>query len=176
MTKTLIVVDMLKDFIDEDGKLYCGPTATAIVPAVKAKIKEYMENGWNIIFLCDAHDEDDLEFNRFPEHAVDGTDGAEIIDEFNDAAYLYNRSHRVFKTRYSGFYGTELNDLLVSLMPDVVEVVGVCTSICVMDTVGGLANRDYKIEVPVNAVADFDPDAHNAALTRMENLYGAKFI
>jgi nicotinamidase/pyrazinamidase len=54
-----------------------------------------------------------------------------------------------------------------------VEVVGVCTSICVMDTVGGLANRDYRIRVPRAGVADFDDEAHQQALQRMERLYGA---
>jgi len=51
--------------------------------------------------------------------------------------------------------------------------VGVCTSICVMDTVGGLANRDYNITVPVKGVADFDPEMHQFSLKRMEKIYGA---
>ena len=53
------------------------------------------------------------------------------------------------------------------------EVVGVCTSICVMDTVGGLANRDYRSTVPIKGVADFDPEFHEFALKRMKQLYGA---
>lgn len=40
------------------------------------------------------------------------------------------------KTRYSGFYETELDAVLKGNLIDKVEVVGVCTSICVMDTVG----------------------------------------
>lgn len=174
--KTLIVVDMLNDFLKPDGKLYCGPTAEAIVPAVKAKIDEYIIKGDNIIFLCDAHDEDDLEFEKFPPHCIDGTEGAEIFGEYTDAAYLYENSHRVFKTRYSGFFGTELGAMLRSFDPDLVEVVGICTSICVMDTVGDLANRDYKVNVYMTAVADFDADAHTAALARMNTLYGATLI
>ena len=54
-----------------------------------------------------------------------------------------------------------------------VEVVGVCTSICVMDTVGGLANRDYPTTVPAAGVAAFDAEAHRFALNRLERLYGA---
>ena len=77
------------------------------------------------------------------------------------------------KTRYSGFYGTDLENVLASYGPEEVEVVGVCTSICVMDTVGGLANRDYHTTVPEAGVADFDADAHRFALQRMQRLYGA---
>jgi len=42
-----------------------------------------------------------------------------------------------------------------------------------MDTVGGLVNRDYKVTVPVNGVADFDPEAHQFSLKRMKQIYGA---
>jgi hypothetical protein len=45
-----------------------------------------------------------------------------------------------------------------------------------MDTVGGLANRDYSIVVPIQGVADFDQEMHATALKRMERLYGAKVI
>jgi len=42
-----------------------------------------------------------------------------------------------------------------------------------MDTVGGLANRDYRITVPIKGVADFDAEFHEFALKRMKRLYGA---
>jgi hypothetical protein len=37
-----------------------------------------------------------------------------------------------------------------------------------------LANRDYTISVPIKGVADFDPEAHQFALKRMKQLYGAE--
>ena len=176
MKKTLIVVDMLNDFLKPDGGLYCGPTAEAIIPAVKAKVDEYFKNGDHIIFLADAHDEDDLEFNRFPKHCIDGTKGANLIDTLEDTYVFYGKSTLISKTRYSGFYGTRLEDILKSTNPDIVEVVGICTSICVMDTVGGLANRDYKINVYKDMVADFDSEMHEMALKRMVALYGVNLI
>lgn len=176
MKKVLIVVDMLNDFLKPDGGLYCGPTAESIIPAVKAKIDEYMKNDDIVIFLADCHDEDDLEFKRFPVHCVDGTEGAGIIDELYDNVYMYDNFFTVLKTRYSGFYGTELSNMLKSLNPDLVEVVGICTSICVMDTVGGLANRDYNINVYRDMVADFDDEMHEMALRRMVALYGVNLI
>jgi nicotinamidase-related amidase len=45
-----------------------------------------------------------------------------------------------------------------------------------MDTVAGLANRDYPISVPVKGVADFDAEFHEFALKRMAQLYGARII
>jgi nicotinamidase/pyrazinamidase len=171
MTKSaLIVVDMLNDFIDEKGALDCGPGAREIIPFVQDRLAAHREAGNLVVFLQDAHAEDDLEFEKFPKHCVAGTWGSQIIDD------LAPRSGEAVlpKTRYSGFYGTTLEKILADHGPEQVEVVGVCTSICVMDTVGGLANRDYRTIVPRDGVADFDADAHHHALLRMERLYGAE--
>ena len=173
--KALIIVDMLNDFVLPTGALYCGPTIDPIVAPIKMRLLAAQADPDNtlIIFLGDAHDEDDKEFDRFPKHAVRGTEGAEIVSELavDVGAFILE------KTRYSGFYGTDLGGLLrLYGVDEEVTVVGCCTSICVMDTVGGLANRDYKVVVPAAEVADFDADAHAAALKRMEVLYGAKIV
>lgn len=165
----LIVVDMLNDFIDEKGALYCGQTARDIVPFVKKRMESFREAGNPVIYLKDAHAEDDLEFKKFPPHCIAGTWGSRIIESLAPQS-----GERVLsKTRYSGFYDTDLEALLSGYAPDEVEVVGVCTSICVMDTVGGLVNRDYAVRVPQDGVADFDPEAHRFALSRMQRVYGA---
>ena len=166
----LIVVDMLNDFIDENGALFCGPDAQAIIPFIKERLAAHRQKGDLIVFLQDAHAEDDLEFQKFPKHCVAGTWGSQVID----ALAPFPGENVLPKTRYSGFYGTDLENLLLNHKPGEVEVVGVCTSICVMDTVGGLANRDYRTLVPREGVADFDADAHKHALQRMERLYGAR--
>lgn len=165
----LIVVDMLNDFIDEKGALYCGPSSRDIVPFVHLRLAAHRRAGSLVVFLHDAHAEDDLEFEKFDKHCVAGTWGSQVIDE------LAPQSGEAVlpKTRYSGFYGTDLEQRLADYAPEAVEVVGVCTSICVMDTVGGLANRDYRTTVPEAGVADFDAEAHHFALKRMERLYGA---
>jgi nicotinamidase/pyrazinamidase len=178
MKKILIVVDMLNDFIRENGALFCGPTALAIVDPVSDLVASYRANGWPIIFLADAHDPDDKEFDRFPPHCVEGTTGAAIISELNP---VLGADSFVTKTRYSGFYGTPLDNILsahYSATPEntTIEVCGVCTSICVMDTVGDLANRDYATRVRKDCVADFDQEMHEMALKRMENLYGTEVI
>ena len=53
---------------------------------------------------------------------------------------------------------------------------GVCTDICVMHTTADARNRDYGVDVPIDCVASFDPDAHRYALDHMEKILGAKLI
>jgi len=106
----------------------------------------------------------------FPSHCVIGTKGAQIIDELP----VEDNDVIIKKTRYSAFFKTELDDILKKKALTEVHVVGVCTSICVMDTVGDLRNRDYKVVVYRQGVADFDQKAHQFSLERMKKIYGAE--
>jgi len=45
-----------------------------------------------------------------------------------------------------------------------------------MHTAADARNRDYTVEVPVDCVATFDPEAHAAALKHMETILGARLI
>jgi nicotinamidase-related amidase len=167
--KALIVVDMLNDFIDEKGALYCGKEGEAIVPFIKERLAAARECGDLVVFVTDAHDEDDVEFRRYPRHAVAGSWGGEIVPELAPA--LGERVIR--KKTLNAFYGTDLERFLAEAGVRTAEVVGVCTSICVMDLVADLAARGYDIIVPVRGVADFDQEFHKFALRRMARVYGA---
>ena len=169
MSHALIIVDMLYDFVHPQGAL-CVPGATEIVPAIQRELALARQAGDPVIFVCDAHDPDDREFQRFPPHAVAGSAGAEVIGHLAPM----NGEMVVAKQRYSPFFGTQLHDILVKLGVTKATVVGVCTHICVMETVAGLANRDIEVRVLREAVADFDPELAQAALKRMENLFGAE--
>lgn len=170
--KALVVIDMLNDFVDEKGALYCGQSAKDIIPFIKSRLEDYRKSGDLIIYMQDSHEEDDKEFEKFPKHSVTGTWGSQIIPD------LVPEEEDVVipKRRYSSFYDTALSDMLKKYDIEEVEVVGVCTNICVMDTVGGLANRDYAVTVPKAGVADFDPQSHAFALKRMDTIYGANIV
>lgn len=168
-SNALIIVDMLNDFVDEKGALYCGESAREIVPFIRQRLDRFRKNKDLVIYLQDSHDRNDKEFEKFPEHCVRDSWGSRIIQALTPLP----GEKVVPKKRFSGFYGTDLENILTQAGIAAVEVVGVCTSICVMDTVGGLANRDYSISIPVKGVADFDSEAHRFALKRMEKLYGA---
>ena len=167
--RALIIIDMLNDFIDRTGALYCGETAEAIIPVIQAELARARQQGELVVYLQDSHDADDVEFDKFPPHCIAGSWGSRIIAELAPVA----GEIVLPKKRYSGFFGTDLDTVLVRSGAKEIMVVGVCTSICVMDTAGGLANRDYKVVVPVGGVADFDQEMHRMALKRMKDIYGA---
>lgn len=121
----LIVVDMQNDFIN--GSLGTKE-AQAIVPAVKARILEAMEDRWQVIFTKDTHSIDYLktqEGKNLPiKHCLRGSDGWQLHPELQDLSI----GSSVFE---KGSFGSlELAEYVSSLNPDAIEVIGLCTDIC----------------------------------------------
>ena len=163
----LIVVDMQNDFIN--GSLGTKE-AQAIVPAVKARILEAMEDRWQVIFTKDTHSIDYLktqEGKNLPiKHCLRGSDGWQLHPELQDLSI----GSSVFE---KGSFGSlELAEYVSSLNPDAIEVIGLCTDICVVSNVALL--KAYCPEVPMsvraNCCAGVTPEAHEHALAAMKSL------
>ena len=171
MARAVIVVDMLRGFLEEGYPLYCGAESRKIIPNVQRLLRDMQAEGAAIIYLADTHDPDDKEFQMFPPHCVKGTEEPEVIPELSDYPGVV-----IPKRRYSGFFDTDLEDKLAEIQPEEVVVVGVCTDICVMHTVADLRNRDYPVVVYADCVASFDKEAHAFALKHIEKVLGAKVV
>lgn len=172
--KTLIVVDIQNDFID--GALGT-PEARAIVPNVKKKIKEYVENGDHVIFTKDTHGDDYLDTQEgrlLPvKHCIHNTHGWEIADEleFDD-----NMFECICKKTF-GFIGWHwYPDQFKQDIPgmtklvDEVELVGLCTDICVISNAMILKAIYPEIPIVVDAscCAGVTPESHKNALEAMK--------
>ena len=169
MSNVVLVVDMVRGFCEEGHNLYVGPTIREIIPRVRELLREEKTRGSHIIFLCDTHDPDDLEFKMFPPHCIRGSEEPEVIPELREFA-----EEVIPKRRYSCFFETNLDQRLKELKPDKIIVVGDCTNICVLYTVADARNRDYAVEVPADCVATFDPEAHKFALQQLKTVLGAE--
>lgn len=158
MKKTLIVVDMQNDFID----MALGTAeAVAIVPAVKAKIESYARAGHEIIYTRDTHGEDYLntpEGKKLPvPHCTRGTVGWEI------AQGLYVPGCRIIdKPNFGWPHWGEL------ALEDV-EIIGLCTDICVVSNalIIKAMHPDARVRVDSKCCAGVTPATHAAALRTM---------
>ncbi len=99
MADALIVIDMLNDFVSENGALYVGETVKKIIPQIQKKIAKYRADNAPIIYICDWHEKDDPEFEMFPPHAMKESKGAEIHKDLRPQ----DEDTLVKKTSYSGF-------------------------------------------------------------------------
>lgn len=159
MKKTLLVIDMQKDFID--GALGTKE-AVAIVDNVKKKIAQYQANGDEIIFTRDTHQPDYLQTNEgkhLPvEHCIEGTDGWQIPQEWQveNAIYINKPSF--------GYMNWDQYAL------EEVEIVGLCTDICVVSNalIIKATYPEIKVSVDASCCAGVTPESHTAALTTMK--------
>src|SRR4030042_1014086 len=171
VANAVLVIDMVRGFLEEGYALYLGSQARHIIPNVKKLLDTELAKGSKILFLCDNHDPDYLEFKVFPRHCVAGTIETEVIPELRDYP-----GEIIPKKRYSAFFGSSLKSRLTELAPEKIVICGVCTNICVMHTVEDARNYDYEVEVPVDCVVTFDQKAHYFALEHMEKVLGAKLV
>lgn len=166
MKKILVVVDMQNDFID--GALGTRE-AELIVEPVMHKIKEY--NITNIYATRDTHGKDYLstqEGKNLPvEHCIKGTPGWEIraeIAELLEGAAIIDKP---------SFGSLELAELLYEENKKEeleIELVGLCTDICVVSNAILLKAKmpEVKISVDSSCCAGVTPESHKAALETMK--------
>lgn len=170
MSETLIIIDMLNDFVREDGALTCGDRVGKIIDPIARRLHQARQYGHTVIFMCDTHRRDDPEFDQFGMHAVQGTEGAQVIEELapQDGEYVLP------KRRYSAFFQSELLLALLESNATEIELTGVCTNICVMYTAADAVSYGFEVFVDSERVAALSDDAHEVGLKQMEEVLGVE--
>lgn len=162
--KILVVVDFQNDFIT--GSLGTKD-AVAILPEVVEKIKKRKAEGYSIFVTMDTHHENypfTQEGKKLPvKHCREGEEGWQLHQEI--VSLLADCP--VFKKDTFGSTNMALD--VKSQNPDSIEVIGLCTDICVVSNV--LLLKAFMPEVPISVdskcCAGTTPEKHKAALETM---------
>jgi len=179
MSKALVVVDMQNDFLLETGSLSVGHDTKEL----REKIAEFTKNfEGKVFFTYDNHQEEDCEFDVFPKHCVEHTEGHQLVGELREILKEID-FETLGKKSYTGGCIINLANRLAENDTKEIHVVGVCTHICVHDIVGNLVNHTKnfhgyipQIIIHKDLVDDFNPEMAEFALKRMESLYSAKLV
>jgi len=162
--KVLVVIDMQNDFID--GVLGTEE-AVKIVDAVKAKIDKYLAAGDKVIYTQDTHADNYLqtqEGRKLPVvHCVKGTHGWEISPK------VYVSGCPVIEKPTFGSF--ELAEAIAALEGvEQVELVGLCTDICVISNAMILKAKLPEVPIVVDAscCAGATVEGHYNALKAMK--------
>ena len=167
MRDLLVVVDMQNDFIS--GSLGTSE-AQAIVENVKRKIAEYAAQNKRIIFTQDTHKEDYLETREgkyLPvKHCINGTWGWEIPEDIDIPTANHYKKDRFAYDKWIFDDFTFEDDGITSI-----EVIGLCTDICVISNVFALQMEFPELDFTVDAscCAGTTPEKHKAALEVMKS-------
>lgn len=171
MDCALIVIDLIEDYFD-----------ASIWPesALPAKRGELVRAGNDLVRICRERGVPVIwirqEFrpdfsDAFPHarragmrYAIAGTRGAALasgLDVRPDEAELV-------KTRFSAFYGTTLDDLLVEMGVSTVILAGITTAWCIRSTAVDAYQRDFDVILASDCMAAFDEASHVESLTAMD--------
>jgi ureidoacrylate peracid hydrolase len=145
----IIVVDLVNDFMKEGGKMVLAG-GEVVVPPILELIQKARSKGSIIVYIKDFHRADklDAEFRIREPHCIEGSWGAELIDELVPRPEDYV----IRKRRYSSFYQTDLDLVLRENKIETLIVTGVVTNICVRSTIHDAFFRGYACVVPRECV------------------------
>ena len=168
MSKMLIVIDMQNDFVD--GALGTKE-AQEIVPGVVEKIKNF---SGQIMYTRDTHGEDYLETqegkNLPVPHCIYGTEGWQLIPEIKEIAEKANSL--IFDKPSFGSMALAgcLNGIHKVARIDELELIGLCTDICVISNALLLKATmpDVRITVDSSCCAGVTPESNKNALEAMK--------
>ena len=173
MRNILIVVDMQKDFVT--GAL-ASAEAQAILPKVKEKIEVYDRAGKEIIFTRDTHGEDYMQTNEGKHlpvpHCIKGPDGWQICSALTDGLFA-EKDYTVVDKPSFGYTGWR--EVIAAQEADgsdlQIELIGVCTDICVVSN--ALILKAYypeaTVKVDAGCCAGVTKEAYAAALQTMKS-------
>ncbi|ALU11873.1 isochorismatase [Ignicoccus islandicus DSM 13165] len=168
--KALIIVDMLNDFVRKDGKLYVEG-AEEIIGNIKRLKEAFKEAGLPVIYTNDSHLPNvDKELKLWGEHAVRGSEGAQVVEELKPEEGDYV----VTKRRYSAFFSTDLDLLLRELGVREVVLTGVATNVCVLHTAADAFFRGYEVTVVSDGTMSVPKEDQGKWLEYMKTVYGAR--
>jgi nicotinamidase/pyrazinamidase len=161
----ILVIDMVKDYFDPRRNLKITPYAKAIVNPIKDLATTFRKNGWPVVFATDAFREDDFIFSaRMEPESIEGTEGAEVIDE------LERQPGDLWfpKPRFSAFFQTGLAEYLREREVRICAVTGIATPVCVLTTALDAICYDFRSVIVSDCSAAASDKIHKDAL----NLYG----
>jgi ureidoacrylate peracid hydrolase len=185
----LIIVDMQNDFLHPEGSFAQHarempearidmPPLVETIPQVKRLADAFRKAGRPVVYI--AHvlkpDYSDAQFpywrlgltpggNR--PHCVEGTWGAQIIDELQPQ----EGEHLIAKKGFGGFSNTPLDTILRNMGVTTCVVSGVTTCVCVSNTVRGGVEHNYRMILVADAVAEVSRDTHEAELNTMSRVF-----
>lgn len=165
MKKLLVVVDMQNDFIDE---ALGTKEAVAIVDKVAEYIKGAALDNREVVFTRDTHFDnypDTQEGRKLPvPHCIKNTHGWEICDSLKP----YTEGRKVFDKVTFG--SVELMNYVTENSYDDIELIGLCTDICVISNamLVKAALPEARVAVVEKCMAGVTPASHTNAIEAMK--------
>jgi nicotinamidase-related amidase len=137
----LIIIDMLNEYLTPEGLVYCDK-CREIIPNIKKCIDFSHSYDIFVVYVnTSLHDNHDLMVKKWGLHAVEGSYGAEVVNELSPEP----EDVIVKKKVYNGFYNTTLDNELKKLGVTSVAITGIHTHVCVLLTAVSAFEHGYEV-------------------------------
>lgn len=157
----MLIIDMVKDSFDEGRELKIASQGRKIIQPIKDLAATFREKGWPVVFATDSFGAEDFIFTgRMKPTSLEGTEGAEVIDELErqpDDLWLK-------KPRFSAFHKTDLEQWLKQRKITLCAVAGIATPICVLATALDAIACDFKATLLADCTAAVSEEIHGRTL------------
>ncbi len=173
----LVVIDVQRDFYDEDAPLPIEGTSAAI-PAMARLATEFRDRALPIVHVVRLYRPDGLNadmvrkqaIERGARFAVPGSAGSQIAPELlpkpveldhelllgGDLQQIDPREHVMYKPRWGAFYQTKLDQHLRDTGSDTLVFVGCNFPNCPRASIYEASERDFRIVLVSDAVSGLD--------------------
>lgn len=161
MKPAIIVVDMLKDTFKQGSRLPITQEAREILSNLQRLLKEGRRKGLPVVYACDSFLKEDFIFKgKIKFHSIQGTEGAEVVDDLKPEP----RDMILRKRHFSAFFGTNLEQWLRRQGVDTIVVTGITTEVCVLTTAMDGLCHDLYVIVLEDCSTSSSKDKHRACL------------
>jgi nicotinamidase-related amidase len=160
----LLVIDVLVDFLDP----WPETDRVKLVKAIGSLIQACRAAGHPIVWVRQEFEPDlsdafrEVRQEKIPV-TIKGTEGCKIIPELIPHA----GDCQIIKKRYSAFFGTELEQIILAQGVDTLVLAGVNTHACVRTTAIDAYQRDLEVIIAREAVGSYDRDHEAISLRYM---------
>ena len=172
-SSALIIVDVQNDFLP--GGALPVPNGDQVIVPLNNYIRVFRERNLPIIATRDWHPENHISFkNRggpWPPHCIKNTWGAEFPKELMlpSDVIIISKAFKEDEEAYSGFQGTNLDNVLKELGINRLFIGGLATDYCVKATVLDALKLGYQIMLLLDAIrgVDVNPGDSEKAIKEM---------
>jgi len=162
----VVAIDLQNDIL-QGGALPCKRILN-ILPPLKLLFQKARDMGVPVIYVCDCHRKGDTELQLWTDHMMEGSYGAQIIDEVAPHACDYV----VHKNRFNGFVNTDLQSVLDTLNVRTLLLAGWRTDVCVAQTAIEGYYRGFHVAIAGDGTDSTTQREHEYGISLMEINYG----
>jgi nicotinamidase-related amidase len=162
----LLIVDMLNDFFKEAS---LAEKRSALVASINDVVEIFRKNDLPVIWIRQEYEPDLSDAPLIMRSSgkritISGTDGCEILRELS-----YKPSDKVVvKKRFSAFWKTDLEDILIAIHPKVIVMAGINTHACIRTTAIDAYQRDYRVVLVQDCVGSYDDEHHRMTVKYLD--------